>query len=56
MYLQISCIRLVGILLVVYVEHKLVRYITDVDSDLVPCGIMGHLVSYMVTWTIGWTK
>ena len=33
-----------GILLVVYAEVSLVDYITDVDVDSVPCGILGHLV------------
>ena len=28
----------------VYAEASLVDYITDVDVDSVPCGILGHLV------------
>ncbi len=43
--IQICFQRLVGILLMVYVEESLIPFVSDVEADLVPCGIMGHLVS-----------
>lgn len=44
--LQVKSIRLVGILLVVFIQEKHEKFISHIDSDSVATGIMGIMVSF----------
>lgn len=44
-FFQVKLVRLVGIMLIVYVKKELWKNITLVDSESVPTGIMGIMVS-----------
>ncbi len=44
-YFQVKLIRLVGMMLVVFIQEKLVNRIYDVEASQVGTGIMGMLVS-----------
>ena len=44
-YKRIHSVRLVGMLLVVFVEQSVARFVTEVDSDEIATGIMGIMVS-----------
>ena len=48
-YKLVRSIRLVGIFLLVYVEHTLADYVSEVESGSVRTGIMGMLVSECVS-------
>ena len=43
-WLQLCCIRLVGIMLLVYIKHTLKPHVSDVEVDQVPTGMHGIMV------------
>ena len=44
LYRQLCCVRLVGILLLVYIKHDLSRFVSDVETDTVMTGMLGLMV------------
>lgn len=42
-------VRLVGILLMVYIQEKLSKYVNFIDADTVATGIMGIMVCAIVS-------
>ncbi|RUS72880.1 hypothetical protein EGW08_019354 [Elysia chlorotica] len=42
-YRKVKSIRLIGVLLIVYIQEKHVPYVKFIDTDSVPTGIMGFL-------------
>ncbi|GFN84722.1 inositol polyphosphate 5-phosphatase ocrl-1, partial [Plakobranchus ocellatus] len=42
-YRKVKSIRLIGVLLILYIQEKHVPYVKFIDSDSVPTGIMGFL-------------
>ena len=43
--LQVKSVRLVGVLLIVYIKDIHVGHVSLIDSDTVPTGILGIMVS-----------
>lgn len=44
-YQVVTCVRLVGVMLLVLVQRKHAKHVTNVQTCMVPCGIMHMLVS-----------
>ena len=51
-FFQLCCVRLVGIMLLVYVKERLQRHVSDVEVDQVPTGMHGIMVRRV--WSAGW--
>lgn len=43
--IQVKSLRLVGIFLLVYIQTKHMKYVSEVEAESVPTGIMGMVVS-----------
>lgn len=50
-YLKVSLVRLVGMMLIVFVKNKHMKYIENVATDSVGTGILGKLVTSNIIGT-----
>ena len=51
LFRQLCCVRLVGILLLVYIKHDLSQFVSDVETDTVMTGMLGLMVRVC---SVGW--
>ena len=51
--LQVKSVRLVGVLLIVYIKDVHVGHVSLIDSDTVPTGILGIMVSCVILPAVG---